>query len=494
MSLLTKVLGVDKQILILEEKHKKQMEGVENSYLDEIVSLKESLQTDLAKEVEGWTALFKGDHELDKADREKLLEQCWNAFCKNPIVRAAVKYTTIFVFGKGITYTVEDPKAKAYVDKFYERRKLGRLQKKLSDELQSYGELFLYTPESELVENTDLSKVALEEAKEENPEAKVRVREAKEIDRTTKIPEVFDLIPVDPLEIDDIETDEYDIRKVKRYKRTYTTVSGIQVTDLIPAKEVQHISINNATNSKRGRPDLESIIRWAFRYNEFLKNRWLLNKLKRAIFFDVTVIGGPNEVRAEKAKYPHGPQFGSVVFHNESVVWKVVEPKLDARTSEGDARAFRQMIAVGVLMPEYMLSEGKGTTYAIGSVQEKVILQKFIDYQDLWEEEYVDLFRRIISLGIKHHSLPKEYEAILEDGTKEKRKMEDVPIKVHFPELKKIDLLEVAKAMTLLMDIGLSGETIYGLGGFDYAEEQKKRQKEQEDREDEAFVGGKFKE
>jgi len=37
MSLLTKVLGVDKQIAILESKHKKELTELENSYIGEVL-------------------------------------------------------------------------------------------------------------------------------------------------------------------------------------------------------------------------------------------------------------------------------------------------------------------------------------------------------------------------------------------------------------------------------------------------------------------------
>lgn len=493
MSLLTKVLGVDKQIAILEEEHKKELTELENSYIGEVLDLRESLASDLKSEVEGWTSLFKGEHELEKADREGLLEQCWNGFCKSPLLRAIVKYTTIFVFGKGIKYEIDDPEAKAYIDEFCRVNKLDQLQKKLSDELQIYGELFLYTPESELIENESLTEAAIQEAvnaggKKET--LKIRIREAKENDATTKHPEVFDLIPIDPAEIQEIETDEYDIRKVKRYKRVYTTASGAQVTDWIPASEVQHISVNCATNSKRGRSDLESMLLWSFRYGEFLKNRTLLNKLKRAIFFDVTVDGTPAEVAAEKAKYPKGPKFGSVIFHNKSVEWKVVEPKMDARQAEADGRAIRQIIAIGAMLPEYMLSEGRGTTYSTGRVQEPVILRKFINYQDLWEFEFILLFRHILALAVKYKKLPETYK----DGKGDTRKTISVPIRVFFPELKKEDILNIAKAMALLFDVGLSKETIYAQGGFDYKTEKKRKKKEEEEEEMEEFKRGEYSE
>jgi len=181
-----------------------------------------------------------------------------------------------------------------------------------------------------------------------------------------------------------------------------------------------------------------------------LKNRSLLNKMKNAIFFDVTIDRSPTDVTAEKAKYPHGPKFGTALFHNKAVEWKVVEPKIEARQAEADGRALRQMIAVGALLPEYMLAEGKGTTYSTGRVQEPVIMEKFIDYQDLWDAELITLFRHVIALGIKYKKLNETYKAKTKKG-EEERKMIDVPIRVHFPELKRVDILEVAKTMALLL-------------------------------------------
>lgn len=505
MSFLTKVLGMDKQIQALEESQKKTLLDLENSYIGEIQSLRyESLKTDLAKEVEGWASLTTGEHELSQTDRESLVEQCWNAFRKNPILKAVVKYTTIFVFGKGLKYEIDDPAAKGYIDKFYEGHRLDQLQKDFSDELQIGGELFLYMPESKMVTNKELSESAkkefseyLKRKKKEKKEGEENLQETKiekfEVreavnDVSVKQPEMPDLIPIDPAEIEEIVTDEYDIRKIEKYKRVYTTASGTQVTDWIPAGEVQHITVNKATNSKRGRTDLESIILWAYRYSEFLKDRMLLNKMKNAIFFDVTVDGSPTDVASEQAKYPKGPKFGTVMFHNKAVEWKVVEPKIDARQSEVDGKTFKQMIAIGALLPEYMLSEGQGTTYSTGQVQEPVILQKFIDRQDLWEFEFIRLFKHILALGVKYKNLPETYK----DDKGETCKTVDVPIRIIMPELKRKDILELAKAMTLLIDLGVSNRTVFALGGFSYEQEKKLRGKESEGEETEAFEKGKF--
>ncbi len=500
MSFLTKVLGMDKKFQALEESQKKANEEIENFYISEIQSLRESFQGDQQKEIEGWSSLVKGEHELDQFDRESLVAQCWNSYHKNPILKAVVKYTTIFVFGKGLKYEIDNPEAKSCIDKFYGGHRLDQLQKDLSDELQIQGELFLYMPESKMVTNKTLSESAKKEFSEylkrkkkeekiqETKIEKFEVREA-ESDASVKYPEILDLIPVDPAEIEEIVTDDYDIRKVIKYKRVYTTASGTQVTDWIPAEEVQHITVNKATNSKRGRTDLESIILWAYRYSDFLKDRMLLNKIKRAIFFEYIVDGDAAAVAAEQAKYTKAPKFGSIVFHNKRVEIKVVEPKIDARQSEVDGKSFKQMIAIGALLPEYMLSEGQGTTYSTGQVQEPVILQKFVDRQDLWDFEFVRLFRHVLAVAVKQGKLEEEYK----DKEGKIHKTVDVPIRIILPELKTKDIEKLAKAMTLLLDLGVSNKTVFALGGFSYERERKQREEESKGEENNEFKKGEFK-
>lgn len=477
MSFITKVLGIDK----LQEKHKEELVALENSYLDEIATVTESLKSELAAEVSDWESASETERELPTVDRIKLLQQCWNYFCKSPVIRAVVKYTTIFVFGKGITYEIDNADAKAYVDAFYKHHRLDQVQKKLSNELQIYGQLFLYVPESAMAKNDGLSEAATEK------EPAKLVREADQNDKLTKHPDIFDFIPIDPAEIEDIETDEFDIRKTVRYKRVYITPKGTQVVDYIPASEIQHISVNNATNSKWGRSDLESIILWTKRYNDFLKNRVLINQAKRAIFFDVEVKGGAVDVAREKAKYPKLPKFGSILFHNEAVKWNVVNPKIEAQDAESDGRMLLRMVAIGALLPEYMLSEARGTTYAASKAQEAPALQKYVDYQDLWESEYETLFRHIIALGVKYEKLPKTYKA---GKKKEEKLMADVPIRIYLPELIKRKLLDVAKSMMILLDVGLSKKTIFDIGGYDYEAEQRQRKEEIDAEEQKEFDAG----
>ena len=198
--------------------------------------------------------------------------------------------------------------------------------------------------------------------------------------------------------------------------------------------------------------------------------------------------GNAAAVSAEKAKYPKGPKTGTVLWHNKAVEWKVMEPKIDARQSEVDGKSFKQMIAIGALLPEYMLSEGQGTTYSTGQVQEPVILQKFVDRQDLWEFEFIRLFRHVLRVAVKYKNLLEEYK----DSEGETHKMADVPIRIILPELKTKDIEKLAKAMTLLLDMGVSNKTVFALGGFSYERERKQREEESKGEESEEFEKGKF--
>ena len=87
---------------------------------------------------------------------------------------------------------------------------------------------------------------------------------------------------------------------------------------------------------------LSSPLPWLRRYKDWLIDRVRINKYKSAFLWDVQVTGGDRKmIEAKMMEYARPPEPGSVLVHNESEIWKAVQPRSRPTTSPPTARRSR---------------------------------------------------------------------------------------------------------------------------------------------------------
>jgi hypothetical protein len=129
---------------------------------------------------------------------------------------------------------------------------------------------------------------------------------------------------LDPLYVTEIETDAEDIEKAVRYcyrppgqLSASGGGSGCAEGRWIPAEDVLRVAVNKVSNARRGRSDLAPMLLSMRRYKEWLDDRILLNRLKSAVVWDVTVGGADQgEIDRMRAANAGPPARGTVLFHN----------------------------------------------------------------------------------------------------------------------------------------------------------------------------------
>ena len=420
--------------------------------------------------------------EWSAIERDNVLERAHQAWERNPIAAAAVKFTTQFTVGKGMRIVYRNHRVKEVIDRYIENpdNDFQFMEKETMDFLQVDGEIFLRfitTPTDDIV--------------------------------TTAIPAwaVRDIL-VHPL-----------IRRKKMvYKiarswvapkdddNTWDMLKNDEVVE-IQAEEILHIAINKAPYEVRGRSDLFRILPWLKAYKDWLENRARINRLKSAILFHVSLAGASQAtINSKRNTYKKPPDPGSLVVSSDKEEWEILGSKIEAGDAAEDGRQIKLMAAAGKQMPEYFFGDGTNANLATARAQQLPVLKAFADYQDIGANQiWKPVFKRVIRAAIESGVLPEKVQE--EDGEGNPVMMPDPmkpgepppardpetgvrkePVKgkirmiksvdafeILYPELESDDPKNLAQALEIAQGANwVSPETASSRMGFDYQEEQRR--------------------
>ncbi|MCX5909978.1 MAG: hypothetical protein NTY64_23080, partial [Deltaproteobacteria bacterium] len=118
-----------------------------------------------------------------------------------------------------------------------------------------------------------------------------------------------------------------------------------------------YFSINNVTNSPRGRSSLLPVSDWLDAYEQFLfdyADKW---PLQNAFVWNLTVTGG-DDAEVKKQVQNFTKKSGSVYGHNEKIALEASAPDLKAQQAGDGARIFRNHILGRFGYPEHWYGGG----------------------------------------------------------------------------------------------------------------------------------------
>lgn len=311
--------------------------------------------------------------------------QVFEAYNANPLANAIIEMGTNFVLGDGLQVDAKHPKVQKLLDAFWADpdNHMNLRQYDLTTELALYGEIFV-----RFFVNRFSGQVKIAQ--------------------------------IDPILIDQIETDPENIERQLRVHRRSLSVTG--TTDQIPQPtdpglkgqwfsmpdEVMHFAINKVTNAKRGKSDLATLLPWLRRYKDWLIDRVRINKYKAAFLWDVALTGADKKTIEQKmAQYSRPPEPGSVIFHNESEVWNAVQPNIGADDVASDGQAIKLMVAMGAGLPEHYLSDGGDVNRATAAEMGLPVVKKYQRRQDYVGFILRSILDRVIAEAVKANQLPR---------------------------------------------------------------------------------------
>lgn len=406
--------------------------------------------------------------------RKAVLTNCHAAYQRNPLAKQAVQIMRQFAVGKGAEVVCRNKDVEDVLTEFMAdpENAYEDYQKTFLQDLMIDGELFI----RKFVQDG-------------------RVK----------------IVPLRPWDIPFIETDPQFFRRVRSYRLSYQAVNQASENPIpepvdisIPAEDVLHTAINRHSYELRGRSDLFTILPWLRAYKEWLENRARQNKWRNSLLYDVTISAGTRDAVANAAaRYRKPPPDGSIIVHSDKETWQSVSNPSSAGDVAEDGRQIKLMAAVGMGLPEYMLSDGSNANLASATAQQLPALWKFTDAQQIMAEQvWKPIFKWVIQAAIDAGILPEMVE--VQDAMGEPKLDDDGkpldPInaveafEIHYPELQSSDPKTLVEALTMadsseyVSQEGARG-VVAPLFGLDPSVEERRIETEKEERRDEAGQG-----
>lgn len=438
-------------------------------------------------------ALLAADlkRELDEPTLKTLRDQALSAWLKNPHGRGYLKSLKRFVMGQGPTLTpeVEDERLAERLDAWWSQFRQANDWDSLEDEitLRTWrdGEVFVRgfvhpvdgPPEAQLDEkvvqalrglNVDTSEFGLPAL----PAGMLLLR----------------LIP--PEQITDpgglvthgIVTDRNDVQTVLGYMWAVNN----ELREFLPTSEVYHIKAGVDADVKRGRSQLEVILKRMKQYEDWLEYRIVLSLVRAAVVLVKKVEGAtPSQLstlRQAQAKQRQTVDNdrrsrmlkpGTTFTAPAGIEYEFKSPNVQAQDAHHDGRAILLNMAAATGLPEYMFTgDASNANFASTMVAESPAVREFEDQQDFFTPKFRHIYRWAMAAAASKSQI---------EGLSEEQAWA-LDVSVEFPPMMSRNRLEEAKADEIYANAGtLSKEGMARRGGIDWEVEKERLEQERQE-------------
>lgn len=308
----------------------------------------------------GWRRLT-GDlnRDLLPLTQDRMIEIAYWLWETNPLAGWLVEIAMAFIIAEGLPYEAKNEDVKAVLDDFW-YDPLNRMDLYLPKhirELLIFGELMLPVFTSEQTGKVRLGYI--------DP---ARIQVVYTDPENAKIVIGVQLKAGMQVLQQDLSTPSPVQTGTMRKGKVYKTILPHGAEDIL-SEEAQiarkgftdgqcfYFSINNVSNSPRGRSDYLRVADWLDGYEQFLydyADKW---PLMNVFAWDMTVNGGDQNEIDKQAK-TFTKKAGSLFAHNEKVTLDAKAPKLEALEASEGARLFRNHILGAMGYPEHWFGGG----------------------------------------------------------------------------------------------------------------------------------------
>jgi capsid protein len=417
--------------------------------------------------------VIKGEKETDEFDHYTMQQQAYQLWKTNPHARAIIRTLEKFILGKGLKIFAldENPIVQEWWDDFEKENRFLRRQDEIIRRTFRDGECFIRYFVDQYSGKT-----------------KIRFLEPHEISDPENTHSLG------------IETDPDDIEIPLRY---YRSRQG-KLIEIIPAEEVQHIKIFADSNVKRGLSFLYVVMPLLKKYEQWLNDRIVLNKIRSAMAIIRRISGSPGQlsdlVRNEKSRKGRQKMLkpGSIITVSEGVDYQMLTPNLQAQDVQYDGRNILLAIASATGLAEYMVSgDASNANYASTMVSESPAVREFEDWQQFFQEEFSIIFAKVIKAGVDYGSVPAKSNITtleIDQSGKRQENKQIIPTRLDceiiFPPLIHRKLKEESEALALHKNMGIvSNQTVAARLGYDFQKEIERIEKEGIEKKPSATLG-----
>ncbi len=201
----------------------------------------------------------------------------------------------------------------------------------------------------------------------------------------------------------------FEVGREKKAKiaRLFFLPEGNGFQELALEGEVLYFALNRFP-FLRGRSIIETIMDYAYAYDEFVLDRLRRQKLANSVLYDVTIQGAEREQirqRLEELKREPFPSSGGVRVHNEKETWQLITPQLASEDAKNDSEIILAHIYAG---NELLTKEELGMSTP-STDQEKELVNRYVHFlvQNSFKPVIATLVKAVLYSCQKLGMLPK---------------------------------------------------------------------------------------
>lgn len=451
----------------------------------------------------GWDVIGRLEKGLAEVDQKTVVAQARRFFRFDPNGRAAIMNALKYIMGRGVTITPksDDPKVNHVWREFWTspRNKMERRQFEIVTRALRDG-------------NCLLQYFTQDETGSRTWKTTVRFRDPMLLQKPT-----IEFVGTTAQGSNGIVVDRDDIETPTQY--WFKNQFDQNKYEMVEAAKIQHIKIGVDSDQKMGEPMIQAVMDLFTYYKQWLKARILLNKIRTAVALIKKVKGSSSDVSRISATLPSSSttRVGetktqqirpmSVFVANEGVEYEMMSHNINATDAAEDGRTMITRMAGGTGQPEYAFGDASNANFASSLVSESPFVKEIQYWQQVFEFEFKEMFRRVIQAAVDAGvlSAPKESspfdtpELVEQDQEPDENEKDEAPepeekeseaelffgCDIQWPEIIHRDIKQNTDAVIAQRDAGLiSDATASAALGYDYEEEVRKQRKIEEEAED----------
>jgi len=364
---------------------------------------------------QGWDQTGASKYSHTPSDRQSMIRQCRNMARFDPNAKAALLNVVYYIVGEGVKVNPcsKDERIHKLWREFWEaprNRMALRFPEFVLRTLRD-GEVFL-----QYFSKDDTGA----------PSWKTTVR-FRDPELLTQAPLEYAGAQVDTTE--GIQVDPDDPERALRYFIKKSESSGL--VDVVDAKDIQHAKILADSEQKRGESHLQAILKLVASYDDWLRYRIILNKVRTAIVLVRKIEGGTSDdvkkiaagiSQSSTAKdgsvAKRMPNPGTMLTASAGVDYRFESANINAADAADDGRNMKLGMAAGTNNPEYVFGDASNANYASTMIAESPFVKGIRHWQTIFEWHLKEMFRRVVQAAVDAGKLtaPAEDDIFAEPG------------------------------------------------------------------------------
>lgn len=348
--------------------------------------------------------------------REQVQAAMYIQSFENPIVKGVIENTRRFIQGRGTKFHCQVPEIQEILDNFWKKNDMSTKEKRIMHNSLAESELFLIHIINGVNGDTQIREVSPGEIPmiETDPEdTDVILSYTREFIKNQDNDNVSIMSSFTPstkiyADIDYFDQKDEEFGVTSRHDVPVEPIPDDEDKWQGEFRLMQFVKLGK-NREVRSRVIFQPILKWTKIYENWLKDRAVLNHERARVVWILTMKGKfPENTNRHKI----APSSGIVKVENEKQKWRAENAKINADEAKDDGRAILHMVATGAEMPVSVFAQiVDDAVYASIKKADTPFTQHILDLQDTYRNSFYNkMFQKVIKSKVKYGNLKEKFK------------------------------------------------------------------------------------